>query len=43
MKYTITNPPINCLLTQSSATKMDIKGIIIHRTLLNNPKLNNYV
>lgn len=43
MKYTITNPPINCLLTQSSATKMDIKGIVIHSTELNNPKLNVYV
>lgn len=43
MKYTITNPPISCLLSKANANKMDIKGIIIHRTLLNNPKLNNYV
>jgi len=43
MKYTVTNPPISCLLSKASATKMDIKGIIIHATNLNNSKLNLYI
>lgn len=43
MKYTITNPPISCLLSKASATKMNIKGIIIHLANLNNPKLNVYI
>ena len=43
MKYTITNSPITCFLSKPNTIKMDIKGIIIHRTFVNNTKLNFYI
>ena len=47
MKYTDTNPPLKCMMTNSSCFKgtraMDIKGILWHSTGANNPNLKRYV
>jgi hypothetical protein len=47
MKYTSTNKPLECMMTQSSCyqgtTKMTIKGILWHSTGVNNPTLKRYV
>ena len=47
MKYTNTNKPIVCMMTNSSCykgtEKMTIKGILWHSTGANNPSLKRYV
>ena len=47
MKYTNENPPIKCIMTNSTCfqqtRKMDIKGILFHSTGANNPTLKRYV
>lgn len=47
MKYSDSNPPLCCMMTNSSCykrtRKMDIKGILWHSTGANNPWLSRYV
>lgn len=47
MKYSKTNPPLVCMLTQSTCykgtVKMTIKGILWHSTGANNTSLKRYV
>ena len=47
MKYNSSNPPLKCIMTNSSCFKgtrqMDIKGVLIHSTGANNPNLKRYV
>lgn len=43
MKYSKSNPPMTCMMTQSSCykgtEKMTVKGILWHSTGANNPTL----
>lgn len=47
MKYTESNPPLQCMMTNSTCyqrtRKMKIKGILWHSTGANNPNLRRYV
>lgn len=47
MKYSESNMPLRCLMTQSTCYKgtriMDVKGILWHSTGANNPTLKRYV
>lgn len=47
MKYSKSNPPLQCMMTQSTCykgtTKMVVKGILWHSTGANNPNLKRYV
>lgn len=47
MKYSKSNPPMTCMMTQSSCykgtEKMTVKGILWHSTGANNPTLKRYV
>ena len=47
MKYNEKNPPMVCMMTQSTCYRktrtMEIKGILIHSTGANNPYLRRYV
>ena len=47
MKYTKTNPPMSCIMTNSTCYKgtstMQIRGILWHSTGANNPYLKRYV
>ena len=48
MKYTASNPPLRCFMTQSSwykgsTAKMAVKGVLWHSTGANNPTLKRYV
>lgn len=48
MKYTNENPPLKCLMRQSTCYKgtyfmNNIKGILVHSTGANNPNLKRYV
>lgn len=47
MKYTSSNTPLKCMMTNSSCfkgtRKMDIKGVLWHSTGANNPTLKRYV
>jgi len=47
MKYTDSNPPLQCMMTNSTCYKqtktMEIKGILVHCTGANNPNLKRYV
>ena len=47
MKYTASNPPLKCIMTNSTCfqqtRKMDIKGVLWHSTGANNPYLKRYV
>ena len=47
MKYTSSNPPLKCIMTNSTCfqqtRKMDIKGVLLHSTGANNPNLKRYV
>ena len=47
MKYTSENPPLICMMTNSTCYKgtriMDVKGILWHSTGANNPNLKRYV
>lgn len=47
MKYNTSNPPIQCMMTQSTCykgtTKMTVKGVLWHSTGANNPNLKRYV
>ena len=47
MKYSNTNKPIQCMMTQSTCykgtTKMTVKGVLWHSTGANNPNLKRYV
>ena len=47
MKYSSSNPPLKCFMTNSTCyretRKMDIKGVLIHCTGANNPNLKRYV
>ena len=47
MKYSSSNPPLKCFMTNSTCfketRKMDIKGVLLHSTGANNPNLKRYV
>ncbi len=47
MKYSSSNPPIKCIMTQSTCyqgtRQMAIKGVLWHSTGANNPNLKRYV
>ena len=47
MKYTQSNPPLKCIMTNATCFKstrqMNIKGVLIHSTGANNPNLKRYV
>ena len=47
MKYSTSNPPLKCIMTNSTCfkqtRKMDIKGVLVHSTGANNPTLKRYV
>lgn len=47
MKYNATNPPLQCMMTNSTCYKktrrMEVKGILWHSTGANNPTLKRYV
>lgn len=47
MKYSATNKPLVCMMTQSTCyrgtKKMDVKGVLWHSTGANNPNLKRYV
>ena len=47
MKYSTSNPPLKCFMTNSTCyretRKMDIKGVLVHSTGANNPNLKRYV
>lgn len=47
MKYTSSNPPLKCMMKNSTCfqqtRKMDIKGVLWHSTGANNPNLKRYV
>lgn len=47
MKYTVSNPPLQCMMTNSTCYKgtrsMTVKGILWHSTGANNPTLKRYV
>lgn len=47
MKYSKNNPPLECIMTNSTCYKstrvMNIKGILWHSTGANNPNLKRYV
>lgn len=47
MKYTKSNPPLQCMMTESTCykgtRKMSIKGVLWHSTGCNNPQVKRYV
>ena len=47
MKYSKSNPPMTCMMTQSTCykgtKKMTVKGVLWHSTGANNPTLKRYV
>ena len=47
MKYSKSNPPMMCMMTQSTCykgtKKMTVKGVLWHSTGANNPTLKRYV
>ena len=47
MKYSKSNPPMKCMMTQSTCykgtKKMTVKGVLWHSTGANNPTLKRYV
>ena len=47
MKYSTSNPPLKCMMTNSTCyretRKMDIKGVLVHSTGAPNPNLKRYV
>lgn len=47
MKYSDNNPPLQCIMTNSTCYKgtgkMQVKGILWHSTGANNPTLKRYV
>ena len=47
MKYSSSNPPLKCMMTNSTCfkqtRKMDVKGVLWHSTGANNPTLKRYV
>lgn len=47
MKYTSSNPPLKCIMKNSTCFKqtrqMDVKGVLWHSTGANNPNLKRYV
>ena len=47
MKYSAANPPIQCMMTQSTCYrqtyKMNVLGVLIHSTGANNPTIRRYV
>lgn len=47
MKYSETNKPLQCMMTQSNCykgtKKMEVKGVLWHSTGANNPNLKRYV
>ena len=47
MKYSSSNAPLKCIMTNSTCYRqtrtMDIKGVLWHSTGANNPNLRRYV